>query len=112
AHLALAEQHDQRPPGHRIRRAVSSSSRLLCARYVGEQPLFEQTGRGPTSLQMGCVDRQPVGLSRLARKLREYLVEHAKPDPPHEPVVDRLVWTVVARRMGPAQTISDDKQDP
>ena len=56
---------------------------------------------------MGCLDRQPVGLSRLARKLREYLVEHAKPAPPHEPVVDRLVWTVVARRMGPAQTISD-----
>src|SRR5208283_3099040 len=99
-------------PGHRIRHAVSSSSRLWCARYVGEQPLFEQTGRSPMGLQMGGVDHQPVGFARLARKLGKNLVEHAKPAPPHEPVVDRLVWLVAVRCVTPAQAVADHKNNP
>src|SRR5208283_1351367 len=97
-------------PSHQ--RAASSSGRLWCARYVGEQPLFEQTGRSPMRLQMGGVDHQPVGFARLARKLGKNLVEHAKPAPPHEPVVDRLVRPVVARCITPAQTVADHKNNP
>src|SRR5664279_108740 len=61
---------------------------------------------------MGCVDHQPSRLASLARQLRENLVEHAKTAPAYEPIVDRLVRTVVARSIAPAQSIPNDKDDP
>src|SRR6185503_8563876 len=63
-------------------------------------------------LQMGRVDHQPARLAGLARQFGEYLVEHPKTAPTHEPVVDRLVWTIVTRGIAPAQSVPDDKNDP
>ena len=63
-------------------------------------------------LQMGGVDHQPSRLAGLARQLGENLVEHAKTAPADEPIVDRLVRTVVARSIAPAQPIPDDEDDP
>ena len=61
---------------------------------------------------MGRVDHQPARLAGLARQLRENLVEHAETAPAHEPIVDRLVRTVAARSIAPAQPIPDDEDDP
>ena len=73
---------------------------------------FLKAGVGPVSLEVGGVDHQPVRLSTLGRQLREDPVEHAHPAPPHEAVVDRLVRTVVPRRIAPAQAVTDHEDDP
>ena len=44
-------------------RAVLISIRLWCARYTGEEPLFEQAGGGPIRLQVGGVDHDLFGIS-------------------------------------------------
>src|SRR4029077_3103058 len=62
--------------------------------------------------QMGRVDHQPARRASLARQFGENLVEHAKTAPAHEPIVDRLMRTVLARSIAPAQSISDDEDDP
>src|SRR5450755_4323017 len=62
--------------------------------------------------KMGRVDHQPARSTSLARQLGEDLVEHAKTAPAHEPVVDRLVRTVVARSITPPQPVPDDEDDP
>jgi hypothetical protein len=53
-----------------------------------------------------------VAVIGIAPKLGKNLVEHAKPAPPHEPVVNRLVRPVVARRITSAQSVADHKNDP
>lgn len=63
-------------------------------------------------LEMGRVDHQPLRLTSFARQLREDLVEHANTAPAHEPIVDRLVRTIVTRSIAPAQPILDDEDDP
>jgi hypothetical protein len=45
----------------------------------------------------------------LTCQFREYLVEYAHPAPPDEPVIDRLVGTVLAWGVTPSQPILDDK---
>lgn len=62
-------------------------------------------------LQMGRVDHQPLRRAALARQFGEDVVEHAKPAPAHEPVVDGLVRTILTRRIAPAQPIPDDKDN-
>jgi len=54
-------------------------------------------------LEVGGVDHQPRRLGAFARQFGEYPVEHAKPAPADEAVVDRLVRTVGLRRIAPAQ---------
>ena len=63
-------------------------------------------------LQMGRIDHQPARLASLARQLGENLIEHAETAPAHKPVVDGLVWTVVARGIAPAKPIPNDENDP
>ena len=62
--------------------------------------------------QVGRVDHQPARLASLARQFGKNLVEHAKTAPAHEPIVDRLVRTVLARGLAPPQPVSDDEDDP
>src|SRR5665648_263975 len=64
------------------------------------------------SFQMGRVDHQPARLASLARQFGENLVEHTKTAPAHEPIVDRLVRTVLARSIAPPQPVPDDEDDP
>ena len=53
-------------------------------------------------LQMRSVDHDPLGLAAPARQFGEDLVEHAQPAPADEPIVDRLVRAVFARRVAPS----------
>ena len=62
--------------------------------------------------QMGRVDHQPARLASLARQFGKNLVEHAKTAPAHEPIVNRLVRTVLARSVAPPQPVPDDEDDP
>ena len=62
--------------------------------------------------EMGRVDHEPLGLAGFACPPRESLVEHAKTAPAHEPIIDRLVQTVVTWNIAPAQPILDDEDDP
>src|SRR6185312_871708 len=64
------------------------------------------------NFQMGRVDHQPARIAGLTRKLGEYLVEYAETAPAHKPVIDRLVRTILARSIAPAQSIPDDEDDP
>ena len=96
----------------RTQRAASSSSHPWCVRYGGEQPLFEQAGRGAVRLEVGGVDHQLVGLPAACGEGGEDLVEHAEPAPPDEAVVDRLVRAIRRRRIPPAQAVPDHEDDP
>ncbi len=62
-------------------------------------------------LQMGGINHQLIRLARLRRQACKDLVEHAHSAPAHEPVVDRLVWTVLGRRIAPAQAVTDYKDN-
>ena len=92
-------------------RAASSSGRLWCARYVGEQPLFEQAGRSPMRFQVCCVNHHAFRFAALAGKFGEDFVEHAEPAPAHEAIVDCLVRSVVGGRVAPAQAVANDEDD-
>ena len=98
-------------PCHRRPHAASSSGRLWCVRYVGEQPLFEQAGRRPVRLEVGGVDHEPVGFAAFGRQRGKDPVEHAQTAPPDETVVDRLVRTVLARRIALTQPVPDHEDD-
>jgi Major Facilitator Superfamily len=73
---------------------------------------FEQTGRRPMRLEVGRIDHQPVGLSTLSSEFGEYPAEHAQTASADEAVEDRLIRTVVFRRISPAQIIPDHRDDP
>ena len=60
---------------------------------------------------MRRIDHDPVGFPGFARQLDENAVEHAQAAPTDEPVVDRLVRPVAARRIAPSQAILDDEDD-
>ena len=61
---------------------------------------------------MRRVDHQLVGLAAPGAERGEDAVEHAKPTPADEPVVDRFVRTTVLQRVSPAQAVADNKDDP
>ena len=61
------------------------------------------------SFQVSCVDHSSLWFGFLTRQFREYLVEYAHPAPPDEPVIDRLVGTVLPWRVTPSQSILDDE---
>jgi hypothetical protein len=58
------------------------------------------------------VTHQPIRLAALGRQRRENPVERAQPAPADEAVVDRLVGTVVFRRIASPQTVADHQDDP
>src|ERR1700683_56421 len=60
---------------------------------------------------MRGVDHDPLQLAALARQFGENLVEHAQAAPANEPIVDRLVRDILARRVAPAQPVLDHKHD-
>ena len=60
---------------------------------------------------MRGIDHQPGGFAGLARQLGEDFAEDAEAAPAHEPIIDRLVGTVVARCIAPAQSVPDDEDD-
>src|SRR5271166_1931583 len=62
-------------------------------------------------LQMRGVDHDPLRLAAGASQLGENLVEHAQTAPANEPIVDRFVRAVFARRVAPAQSVLDHKHD-
>src|ERR1700733_9187206 len=63
------------------------------------------------SLQMRGVDHDPLRLAALVRQGCENLIEHAQAAPANEPIVDRLVRTIVARSIAPTQPILDHKHN-
>src|SRR6476661_7020378 len=63
-------------------------------------------------LQMRRIDHQPRRLAGLACQFGEYLVEHPETAPAHEPVIDRLVRTIFAWCIAPAQPVPDDEDNP
>src|ERR1700684_2272364 len=60
---------------------------------------------------MRGVDHDPLRFAALARQFGENLVEHAQTAPANEPIVDRLVRAIVARRVAPTQPVLDHKDD-
>src|ERR1700712_2380157 len=62
--------------------------------------------------QMGGVDHQLIRLAAFGAQLRQDPVEYPKPAPADEAIIDRLVGTIVFRRVAPAQSIADDEDDP
>jgi hypothetical protein len=62
-------------------------------------------------LEVGGVDHDPVGLARLAGEFGEDAVEHPKPAPADEAVVDGLVRTVIPGRVAPHQPVLDEVDD-
>lgn len=103
-------------PCRRRQHATSSSNHLSCARYVGEQPLFEQAGGRPMRLQVRHIDHridhQRIRPAALGGELGENAIEHAEPAPADEPVLDHLVRTILGRRIPPPQNVADDKDNP
>lgn len=61
---------------------------------------------------MGGVDHQLVWSATLGRQCGEDPVEHPKPAPGNEAVVDRLVRAIVLRGVTPAQASADHEYDP
>lgn len=61
---------------------------------------------------MGRIDHQLIGLSAPGRKGCNELVEHTRPTPPVEAIVDRLGRPVSRRRIAPAQSVSGHEHDP
>ena len=60
-------------------------------------------------LEMCRIDHQPVCAVAAGRQRDEDPVEHAKPAPTDEAIIDRLGWPVRRRRVAPPQAIADDK---
>lgn len=89
-----------------------NSTRLLCVRYTGEEPLFEQAGRCPVRLEMGGVDQDFLGIAATFGKFNEDAPEHAQLAPSDEAVVDCLVWPVAWRNVTPPQPVADYEDDP
>ncbi len=61
---------------------------------------------------MRGIDHQLIRLAALRSQCGKDLVEHAKPAPADEPVVDRLVRAILARRVSPAQSIPGHDDGP
>src|SRR5271168_1685470 len=57
------------------------------------------------------IDHNPVWLSRLLCQRREYLVEHTKPTPADEAIIECLVRAIIFGRVAPAQAVADDMND-
>src|SRR3546814_11868959 len=66
-------------PCHRIPHAAWWSARPGCVRYLGVEPLFEQTGGGAMRLETGCIDHQLIRASALHGYFRSNALEHTKP---------------------------------
>jgi len=62
-------------------------------------------------LQVGDIDHQLIGLAALGREACKDAVEHAKPAPADEAVVDGLVRAVGLRRIAPAQPVADHEDN-
>jgi hypothetical protein len=62
-------------------------------------------------LDMRRVDHQPIRCVAVGRQFGEDAVEHARPVPPNEAVVDRLGWSVGRRHIPPPQTAADHEKD-
>ena len=59
---------------------------------------------------MGRVEHQPIGLAAPGYQRGEDPVEHAQAAPADEAVVDRLVRTILARRIAPTPVrLSDER---
>src|SRR5208282_796801 len=58
-------------------------------------------------LQMRRVDHDAFGPWAVARESREDAVEDAKPAPPDEADVKRLVWPIILGRVLPLETVAD-----
>lgn len=61
--------------------------------------------------EMGRINHHLIRRPGHVGKLSEYPVEHAKPAPTDEPVVDRLVRAVIRWGVTPAQPVADHKDD-
>ncbi len=73
---------------------------------------FLKAGRRAMRFQMGGVYHDPVGFRTFARHFPEETVNMLRRLPADKAVIDRLVWTILRRRIGPARTVPDDKHDP
>jgi hypothetical protein len=62
-------------------------------------------------LEVRGVDHQPLRLPPVGSQCSEDLIEHSKPAPPDEAIINRLVRTVILRRVAPAQTVPDHEDD-
>jgi len=100
AHLAFAQQHDQRaaltiadgvPLGVQAALGTPDTS--------GNSPPFEQAGRRAVRLEVGRVDHQPAGFPGFGSERGEDPVEHAQSAPADEAVVDHLMRSVLAWRI-------------
>jgi hypothetical protein len=60
---------------------------------------------------MRRIDHDLIGRPDHSCQFFKYPAEHAKPAPADETVVNGLVWTVVFRRIAPAQPIANDKDN-
>lgn len=60
---------------------------------------------------MGGIDHELIGLCALGGELGKDAVEESQAAPADEPVVDRLVRAITSRRISPAQSVPDHKDD-
>jgi hypothetical protein len=61
---------------------------------------------------VSSVNHQTLGSGSFAGQLSEDFIEDTKTAPAHEAIIDRLVGSVLFRRIPPAKSITDNKNDP
>lgn len=80
-------------------------------RCIGIEPLFEQAGGRAVGLGRR-IDHRTIRCVAVGRKFGENSVQHAEPAPADGAVLNRLVWSVSRRRVGPPQAVADHEQEP
>ena len=112
AHLPFAQQQDQRSA---LAIAHGVELRVQAALGPPDTPgniLFLKGSRSSGGLQVGGIDHQLIRPPALGRQRRKNEVEHARPAPADEAIVDRLVRAIVLRCVAPAQPVADHKDGP
>lgn len=93
------------------RHAVWYSNLLLCVRYTGIEPLFEQAGCSPMGFEMRGVNHQFLHSHLLTRKLHEDFIEDSHPAPPDESIVECFVGSVFPGSVFPLKAVFDHVND-
>ena len=113
AHLTFTEAQDQRSAisiTHRVQ--ALSSSRLWCDRYVGEYPFFKRLAAVRCTLRWVASIIKQSSASLVDARAANILSKHSQTAPADEAAINRLVWTVCTRRITPAKTVPDYKDNP
>ena len=79
---------------HCRQRGVLNSGRLLCVRYIGKGPFFQQTCCCPVCLEMCGINHQACCGAVLFNKLRKNPVKDTQSAPADKTIVESFVWSI------------------